>query len=244
MLILRININCHQVRGMCQVWDFHIEYSEFCEKDSREHILLVQLLSLAEQWLMLNWNPKTTRWLFSFKLQAGSWELLSSIKGNKYHKWLQGCHHPVLPLPNLTYLMYHFWSRLNVSYCYFIFPAVYFHTLLQILRVVCDVEMCLELWLPFSMSGKGSFAVSCGWVYPRTLFSLVQQWPFLVGGAAEGKYQVLCSGACRSKTQYSVCGVCGIPPPEILQKGASLQEWPKCLNATCDTWIVLRRLWM
>lgn len=117
MLILRININCHQVRGMCQVWDFHIEYSEFCEKDSREHILLVQLLSLAEQWLMLNWNPKTTRWLFSFKLQAGSWELLSSIKGNKYHKWLQGCHHPVLPLPNLTYLMYHFWSRLNVSYC-------------------------------------------------------------------------------------------------------------------------------
>lgn len=89
---------------------FHIEYSEFCEKETRGNTLVVQLLSLAEQLLTCTKpKPNSSKMAILFQTKSrvlgGSLEILSSVKGSKYHKWLQVCHHSVLTLPNLTYLM-------------------------------------------------------------------------------------------------------------------------------------------
>lgn len=76
-LPLKINIIFHQGRGdVLDVGFFHIEYSEFHEKESIGNILLVQLLSLVEQWLTHSkLKPSSSKKAIFSKLKTRSWQV-------------------------------------------------------------------------------------------------------------------------------------------------------------------------
>lgn len=111
MLILIINIFFHRGRGdVLDVGFFSYWVLWIPWKESIGSILFIQLLSLAEKLLTCTkLKPNNSKTAILFQLKAESWQVHCSffllLNGKKNHKRLQVCHHPVLPLPNLTYLI-------------------------------------------------------------------------------------------------------------------------------------------